>query len=238
MKKCKFYSEEIGKCLFDGPPDDCPYQDDHSKCNCFKPIKENKKESKNMKNHKSYSTHICKYYWNDSCHYSEKVFGGSPASCHCVNDFENGCICFEPSIEYEKESSPCRLNSTEINVLSKLFKEYIKDQDKLDKVIETFESYLSTVTKSPANAEGKCDNEDTLYRVMKERIENKEEPEVVNAKLMTDIDTCMDPRTLTIQNCDKIILKPKSLEVEVKIEKDNFDDFDYIIINEHRFKKV
>ena len=35
--KCKFYSEEIGKCLFDGPPDDCPYQDDPSKCNCFKP---------------------------------------------------------------------------------------------------------------------------------------------------------------------------------------------------------
>ena len=37
MMKCKFYSEEIGKCLFDGPPDDCPYQDDPSECNCFKP---------------------------------------------------------------------------------------------------------------------------------------------------------------------------------------------------------
>ncbi len=313
--KCKCYSEEIDKCLFDGPPDDCPYQDDHSKCNCFKPIKENKKESKNMKNHKSYSTHICKYYWNNSCHYSEKVFGGSPASCHCVNDFENNCICFEPSIEYEKESSPYGLNSTEVNVFSKLFKEYIKDQDKLDKVIETFESYLSDAFKSPANAEGKCSDEGTLYRVMKERIEDKEEPEVVKrfkknldqmmrikiSKLIGDIkdykfvnharviDNCLgnfividctndkvytysyaeysweklpresnrltfqsdkvetiklmpdngiDKRALTIQNCDKIILKPKSLEVEVKIEKDNFDDFDFIEINGHKFKKV
>ena len=42
---------------------------------------------------------------------------------------------------------------------------------------------------------------------------------------------------LTIQNCDKIILKPKSLEVEVKIEKDNFGDFDFIEINGHKFKK-
>lgn len=45
-------------------------------------------------------------------------------------------------------------------------------------------------------------------------------------------------KTKVIQNCDKIILKPKSLEVEVKIEKDNFDDFDFIKINGHKFKKV
>ena len=37
MLKCKFYSEVTDKCTFDGPPDDCPYQDDPSKCNCFKP---------------------------------------------------------------------------------------------------------------------------------------------------------------------------------------------------------
>lgn len=47
-----------------------------------------------------------------------------------------------------------------------------------------------------------------------------------------------DKTALTIQNCDRIILKPKSLEVEVKIEKDNFDDFDYIVINGIKFKKV
>ena len=136
-----------------------------------------------MKNRKSYSNNICKYYWNDSCHYSEKVFGGSPASCHCVNDFENNCICFEPSIEYEKESSPYSLNSTEVKVLSKLFKEYIKDHDKLEKLVETFESYLSNASKSPANAEGKCDDEDTLYRIMKERIEDKKEQKIeINLK--------------------------------------------------------
>ena len=52
--KCKFYSIEIGKCLFDGPPDDCPFDDNKNNCTCFEPIKENKKESKNMK--------ICKFY--------------------------------------------------------------------------------------------------------------------------------------------------------------------------------
>lgn len=51
-------------------------------------------------------------------------------------------------------------------------------------------------------------------------------------------DRLIDKRTLIIQNCDKIILKPKSLEVEVKIEEDNFDDFDFIEINGHKFKKV
>ena len=37
MMKCKFYSEEIGKCLFDGPPDDCPFEDNENNCACFKP---------------------------------------------------------------------------------------------------------------------------------------------------------------------------------------------------------
>ena len=57
-------------------------------------------------------------------------------------------------------------------------------------------------------------------------------------KLMPDNGRPIDKRTLAIQNCDKIILKPKSLEVGVKIEKDNFDDFDFIEINGHKFKKV
>lgn len=38
MKKCKFYSEEIGKCLFDGPPDDC----NEDNCTCFEPIEDKK----------------------------------------------------------------------------------------------------------------------------------------------------------------------------------------------------
>lgn len=186
--------------------------------------------------------YICKYYENGLCHLGGELFGVPPQLCNCINDFEN-CMGSKP-IEYEKESSPYSLNSTEINVFSKLLKEYIKDQDKLEKLVEAFESYLSNAVKSPANAEGKWDNEDTLYRIIKERVEDKEESypftlkydRVETAKLMPD--NGIDKRALTIQNCDKIILKPKSLEVEVKIEKDNFDDFDFIEINGHKFKKV
>ena len=57
-------------------------------------------------------------------------------------------------------------------------------------------------------------------------------------KLNIDENRVIGPRTLIIQNCDKIILKPRSLEVEVKIEKDNFDDFDYIVVNGHKFKRI
>lgn len=217
--RCKFYSEEIGQCLFDGPPDDCPFDNKEEECVCFRSIEENKKESKNMMK--------CKYYSEEV---SKCLFDEAPDDCIFCDYFR--------LIEYEKESSPYSLNSTEINVFSKLFKEYIKDQDKLDKIVETFESYLSNASKSPANAEGKCSDEGTLYRIIKGRIENKEEPEVIKANLMTDKDTYIDRRTLTIQNCDKIILKPRSLEVEVKVEKDNFDDFDFISINGHKFKKV
>lgn len=184
-----------------------------------------------MKNHKSYSTHICKYYWNDSYHYSEKVFGGSPASCHCVNDFENNCICFEPSIEYEKESSPYKLNSIEINVFSKLVKEYIKDQDKLDKAIETFESYLSTVTKSPANAEGKCSDEDTLYRVMKERIEDKEEQLFAIRNNTSDQD-------LVCSDCERVIFIGKKFGNVAEVDADKISKLESIEINGIKFKRV
>ena len=78
---------------------------------------------------------------------------------------------------------------------------------------------------------------------MKERIEDKEESspsalkydKVETVKLMPD--NGVDKRTLTIQNCDKIILKSKCIEVEVKIEIDNFDDFDYIVINGIKFRR-
>lgn len=63
------------------------------------------------------------------------------------------------------------------------------------------------------------------------------EEDVITAQLITDKDSITDSKTLIIQNCDKIILKPKSLEVEIKIEKDNFDDFDYIVINGIKFKR-
>lgn len=89
------------------------------------------------------------------------------------------CKDCEYKVYYEKESSSYRLNNTEVNVFSKLFKDYIKDENKLEKIVETFRSYLSNASKSPANAEGKCSDEDTLYRVMKERIEDKKESEAV-----------------------------------------------------------
>lgn len=56
-------------------------------------------------------------------------------------------------------------------------------------------------------------------------------------ELVLDKGRPTDKTALTIQNCDKIILKPKSLEVEVKIEKDNLGDFDYIVINGIKFKR-
>ena len=76
----------------------------------------------------------------------------------------------------------------------------------------------------------KCEKESSTSALKYDKVET--------VKLMPDNGRPIDKRTLTIQNCDKIILKPKSLEVEVKIEKDNFDDFDFIEINGHKFKKV
>lgn len=76
----------------------------------------------------------------------------------------------------------------------------------------------------------KCEKESSPSTLKYDKVET--------VKLMPDNGRSIDKRTLTIQNCDKIILKPKSLEVEVKIEKDNFDDFDFIEINGHKFKKV
>lgn len=42
MMKCKFYSEEIGKCLFDGSPDDCIFENKQEDCGCFRSIEEAK----------------------------------------------------------------------------------------------------------------------------------------------------------------------------------------------------
>lgn len=35
--KCKFYSEEIGRCLFDGAPDYCSFENNEGNCTYFKP---------------------------------------------------------------------------------------------------------------------------------------------------------------------------------------------------------
>ena len=76
----------------------------------------------------------------------------------------------------------------------------------------------------------KCEKESSPSALKYDKVET--------VKLMPDNGRPIDKRTLLIQNCDKIILKPKSLEVEVKIETANFDDFDFIEINGHKFKRV
>lgn len=37
MMKCKFYSEEVGTCLFDGPSDVCPFENNEGSCTYLKP---------------------------------------------------------------------------------------------------------------------------------------------------------------------------------------------------------
>ena len=99
--------------------------------------------------------------------------------------------------------------------------------------------------RSPNGADNRCLNQHCKLKKcwftdQQNECENFEPHEegVITAQLITDKDNIIDSKTLIIQNCDKIILKPKSLEVEVKIETANFDDFDFIEINGHKFKKV
>lgn len=75
----------------------------------------------------------------------------------------------------------------------------------------------------------KCEKESSPSTLNYDKVET--------VKLMLDNSSPIDERTLTIQNCDKIILKSKCIEVEVKIEIDNFDDFDYIVINGIKFRR-
>ena len=48
----------------------------------------------------------------------------------------------------------------------------------------------------------------------------------------------LDSRAIIIGNCDKIILKDKSLHFEFEIPQGQIDYFDEIIINGVKFKKV
>ena len=98
--------------------------------------------------------------------------------------------------------------------------------------------------RSPNGADNRCLNQHCKLKKcwftdQQNECENFEphEEDVITAQLITDKDNIIDSKTLIIQNCEKITLKPKSLEVEVKIEKDNFGDFDYIVINGIKFKR-
>lgn len=148
----------------------------------------------------------------------------------CFDDNLNSCEFFEPT-KCEKESSPYRLNNTEVNVFSKLFKDYIKDENKLEKLVETFGSYLSNASKSPANAEGKCSDEDTLYRVMKERIEDNKE------QLFT-IGSSVSNQDLICHDCERVIFIGKKLGNVAEIDADKISKIDPIEVNGIKFKKV
>lgn len=131
--KCKFYSEEIGKCLFDGPPDDCIFENKQEDCGCFRPIEYEKERIKYMK---------CKFCLispsgtssrclNPSCSLKKCWFTGAP----------NECGCFEPkrieygssdayndelegnTIELPKYSARISIGNFQINLTDKTFTE-------------------------------------------------------------------------------------------------------------------
>lgn len=69
-------------------------------------------------------------------------------------------------------------------------------------------------------------NEEGFYRIYSNSIQN--------AQLITEP---FEPNTLTINNCDKIILTEKGINVKVEIKIENFDDIEYIVINDYKFKR-
>ena len=156
--------------------------------------------------------YVCKYYENGLCHLNEELFGTPPQPCHRINDPEN-CMGSKPIEENKKESKNMKK--------CKFYAETARGGwcSNVDCLLE--KCYFSDDFNS-------CELFDPI----------KCEKELSPLTLNYDKARTTDNTALTIQNCDKIILKPKSLEVEVKIEKDNFDDFDFIIINGHKFKKV
>ena len=161
---CKFYSEEICKCLFDGPPDDCTFENNEDNCTCFKPIKENNNGSKNMKK--------CKFYLR------------SP------NGADNRCL--NPHCELKK----CWFTD-------------------LQNECENFEPH----------------EEDTLYRVMKERIEDNKE------QLFT-IGSSVSNQDLICHDCERVIFIGKKLGNVAEIDADKISKIDSIEVNGIKFKKV
>lgn len=187
----------------------------------------------------------CKFYADDISKYSydKCKYNGFPTICAHKNNFEN-CTCFE-TIE-DKE---------ELEVV-KRFKENLDQMMciKISKLIGDVKDYKFVYhARVIDNCLGNfividCTNDEVYTYSYAEYSWEKwpkesgkvtlQNDKVETVKLMLDKSRSIDKTALTIQNCDKIILKPKSLEVEFNIEKDNFGDFDYITINEHKFKRV
>ena len=200
---------------------------------------------------------ICKFY-------AETARRGWCSNVDCLlekcyfDDNSNSCELFEPA-KCEKESYKVmkeRIEDKEGSEVVKRFKENLDQmmRIKISKLIGDVKDYkFVDHARVIDNCLGNfividCTN-DKVYTYSYAEYSWKEIPRKVSKvkslddkirteKLMANREDYYNPRELTIQNCDKIILKPKSLEVEVKIEKDNLDDFDYIVINGHKFKKV
>ena len=189
----------------------------------------------------------CKYYSEyDSgqhdfgvCHYDEYKHKGFPMICTHKNN-ERNCTCFEQESEVEK-----RFKENLDQIISVRI-EHIGVGDPKECRFVQFARVIDNCLGNFIVID--CTN-DKVYIYPYAQYSWKEVPreaskvkslddKVKIEKLTLDNSRSMDATALTIQNCDKIILKPKSLEVEVKIEKDNFDDFDYIVVNGHKFKKV
>lgn len=189
----------------------------------------------------------CKYYSEyDSgqhnfgvCHYDEYKYGGFPMIC-THKDNEENCTCFERESEVEKKFKEnldqiISVKIERIGVGDLKECRFVQFARVIDNCLGNFIVIDCTTDKVFTYSHAQYSWKEIPRKVSKVKsLDDKIRAE----KLMANREDYYNPRELTIQNCDKIILKPKNLEVEVKIEKDNFDDFDYIIINGHKFKKV
>ena len=194
-------------------------------------------EIKDMLKCKYYSEYASGQHDFGVCHYDEYKYGGFPMIC-THKDNEENCTCFERESEVEKrfKENLDQIMRIKISKLIGDLKEcrFVYHARVIDNclgnfiVIDCTNDKVYTYSHAEYSWE-KWPKESGKVTLQSDKAET--------ARLITDKDKSIDRRTLTIQNCDKIILKPKNLEVEFKIEKDNFDDFDYIVVNGHRFKR-
>lgn len=174
-----------------------------------------------MKKCKFYSEYDSGQHDFGVCHYDEYKYKGFPMIC-THKDNEENCTCFEPIKEHKNESK----NMKKCKFYAETARRgWCSNTDCLLEKCYFSDNFNGCELFEPT----KCEKESSPSALKYD----KKEP----VKLMLDESRSIDKTALTIQNCEKIILKPKSLEVEVKIEKDNFGDFDYIVINGIKFKR-
>ena len=62
--------------------------------------------------------------------------------------------------------------------------------------------------------------------------------EVQSYSVGTVAEDLLEPKTIQITGCERIILKDKSLDFQFELSKGKIEDFDEIIINGITFKRV